>query len=78
MRRAGRRHRRCEPLLHRELPEIVAAGLARGKYVTVCTNALLLEKKLAQYKPHPRFNWSIHLDGDPEMHDRSVLPDRRL
>ena len=33
---------------------------------------LLLEKKLAQYKPHPAFNWSIHLDGDPEMHDRSV------
>ncbi|WP_158815650.1 adenosyl-hopene transferase HpnH [Methylocapsa sp. S129] len=61
-----------EPLLHKELPEIVTQALARGKYVTVCTNALLLEKKLAQYKPHPRFNWSIHLDGDPEMHDRSV------
>jgi len=61
-----------EPLLHRELPEIVTQALALGKYVTVCTNALLLEKKLAQYKPHPAFNWSIHLDGDPEMHDRSV------
>jgi hopanoid biosynthesis associated radical SAM protein HpnH len=61
-----------EPLLHRELPEIVSQALARGKYVTVCTNALLLEKKLSQYKPHPAFNWSIHLDGDPEMHDRSV------
>src|SRR6202521_249325 len=46
-----------EPLLHRELPEIVTAALKRGKYVTVCTNALLLEKKLGQYKPHPRFNW---------------------
>src|SRR3984885_5291653 len=61
-----------EPLLHKELPEIVTQALARGKYVTVCTNALLLEKKLSQYKPHPAFNWSIHLDGDPEMHDRSV------
>jgi hopanoid biosynthesis associated radical SAM protein HpnH len=61
-----------EPLLHRELDQVVAKALARGKYVTVCTNALLLEKKLGQYKPHPRFNWSIHLDGDPEMHDRSV------
>src|ERR1700721_827813 len=38
-----------EPLLHRELPEIVVAALERGKYVTVCTNALLLEKKLSQY-----------------------------
>jgi hopanoid biosynthesis associated radical SAM protein HpnH len=61
-----------EPLLHRELDEIVEKALARGKYVTVCTNALLLEKKLGQFKPHRRFNWSIHLDGDEEMHDRSV------
>jgi hopanoid biosynthesis associated radical SAM protein HpnH len=61
-----------EPLLHRELPEIVAAALAKKKYVTVCTNALLLEKKLDQYKPHRRFNWSVHLDGDKEMHDKSV------
>jgi len=61
-----------EPLLHKELPEIVTGALAKGKYVTVCTNALLLEKKLDRYKPHPRFNWSVHLDGDKEMHDRSV------
>jgi len=61
-----------EPLLHRELPEIVAGALAKRKYVTVCTNALLLEKKLDQYRPHRRFNWSVHLDGDKEMHDRSV------
>jgi hopanoid biosynthesis associated radical SAM protein HpnH len=61
-----------EPLLHRELDEIVDKALARGKYVTVCTNALLLEKKLSRFRPHSRFNWSIHLDGDAEMHDRSV------
>ena len=61
-----------EPLLHRELPEIVSGALAKRKYVTVCTNALLMQKRLEQYKPHPRFNWSVHLDGDKEMHDRSV------
>jgi hopanoid biosynthesis associated radical SAM protein HpnH len=61
-----------EPLLHRELREIVQGALAKGKYVTVCTNALLMDKKLGQYQPHPRFNWSVHLDGDKEMHDRSV------
>jgi hopanoid biosynthesis associated radical SAM protein HpnH len=61
-----------EPLLHRELPEIVRGALNAGKYVTVCTNALLMEKKLRQYQPHCRFNWSVHLDGDKEMHDRSV------
>jgi hopanoid biosynthesis associated radical SAM protein HpnH len=61
-----------EPLLHRELPEIVTGALAKGKYVTVCTNALLMEKKLGQYQPDGRFNWSVHLDGDKEMHDKSV------
>src|ERR1700728_3939799 len=35
-----------EPLLHRELPQIVEGAIARRKYVTVCTNALLLEKNL--------------------------------
>jgi hopanoid biosynthesis associated radical SAM protein HpnH len=61
-----------EPLLHRDLPEIVRGFLARRKIVIVCTNALLLPKKIDQYKPHPDFNWSIHLDGDREMHDQSV------
>jgi hopanoid biosynthesis associated radical SAM protein HpnH len=61
-----------EPLLHRELPEIVAGALAKGKFVTVCTNALLLDKKVNQYRPHKRFNWSVHLDGDEDMHDKSV------
>jgi hopanoid biosynthesis associated radical SAM protein HpnH len=61
-----------EPLLHKELPEIVEGAIARGKFVTVCTNALLLEKKIDQYKPSAAFNWSVHLDGDREAHDKSV------
>jgi hopanoid biosynthesis associated radical SAM protein HpnH len=61
-----------EPLLHRELPQIVRGFLDRRKIVIVCTNALLLPKKIDQYRPHRDFNWSIHLDGDREMHDHSV------
>jgi len=61
-----------EPLLHRDMPEIVRGFLARRKIVILCTNALLLAKKIDQYRPHPDFNWSIHLDGDKEMHDKSV------
>ena len=41
----------------------------------LCTNALLLAKKIDQYKPHPNFTWSIHLDGDKAMHDKSVCQD---
>jgi hopanoid biosynthesis associated radical SAM protein HpnH len=61
-----------EPLLHKEMPQIVDGLLARGKFIYLCTNALLLEKKLDQYKPHKNFAWDVHLDGDREMHDASV------
>ena len=61
-----------EPLLHREMPEIVEQILARKKFVYLCTNALLLEKKMDQFKPNPFFSWDVHLDGDRDMHDRAV------
>jgi hopanoid biosynthesis associated radical SAM protein HpnH len=61
-----------EPLLHKELPKIVEGIVARQKFVYLCTNALLMEKKIHQYKPSPFFVWSVHLDGDREMHDKSV------
>ena len=61
-----------EPLIHKDLPKIVDGIIARKKYAIVCTNALLLEKKIDDYKPSPYFTWSIHLDGDEQMHDKSV------
>src|SRR5215471_18689730 len=64
-----------EPLLHREMDKIVEGIVARRKFVYLCTNALLMEKKLDQFKPSPFFVWSVHLDGDQEMHDRSVCQD---
>ncbi|ACV74968.1 MAG: adenosyl-hopene transferase HpnH [Zymomonas mobilis] len=64
-----------EPLLHRDMPKIVKGALDKGKFVICCTNALLFAKKVDQYEPRPNFTWSIHLDGDKEMHDRSVSLD---
>jgi len=61
-----------EPLLHREIEQIVEGAIARKKFVIVCTNALLLEKKMALFKPSKWFTWSVHLDGDREEHDKSV------
>jgi hopanoid biosynthesis associated radical SAM protein HpnH len=61
-----------EPLLHKQLPEIVEGIVARRKYVYLCTNALLMDKKMSAYKPSVYFTWSVHLDGDREMHDASV------
>jgi len=61
-----------EPLLHREIHEVVEGIIARKKFVYLCTNALLMEKRIDLFKPNPFFVWSVHLDGDREMHDKSV------
>ena len=61
-----------EPLIHKEIGEIVAGIVARKKFVSLCTNALLLEKKLHLFKPSPYLFFSVHLDGLKEHHDKSV------
>ncbi len=61
-----------EPLLHKEIGEIVAALVARKRFVYLCTNALLLEKKLHLFTPSPYLTFSVHLDGLEDEHDRAV------
>jgi hopanoid biosynthesis associated radical SAM protein HpnH len=61
-----------EPLIHKEIGEIVAGIVARKKFVSLCTNALLMEKKLHLFKPSPYLFFSVHLDGLKEHHDKSV------
>jgi len=64
-----------EPLIHKEMPQIVAGIIARKKYVYLCTNALLLKKRIDDYTPSPYLTFSIHLDGMQERHDTSVCQD---
>ncbi|HWF93722.1 MAG TPA: adenosyl-hopene transferase HpnH [Xanthobacteraceae bacterium] len=61
-----------EPLIHKEIGEIVKGLVARKKYVSLCTNALLLEKKLHLFEPSEFLFFSVHLDGIKEHHDKSV------
>jgi hopanoid biosynthesis associated radical SAM protein HpnH len=61
-----------EPLLHREIDTIVERIIARKKFVYLCTNALLLEKKIELFRPSAYLALTVHLDGDREDHDRSV------
>lgn len=61
-----------EPLIHKEMPEIVAELVKRKRFVYLCTNALLLEKKIDLFKPSQYLTFSIHLDGLEEHHDRAV------
>ena len=61
-----------EPLIHKEMPDIVAGIIQRKKFVYLCTNALLLSKRIRDYSPSPYFVFSIHLDGLEKRHDASV------
>lgn len=61
-----------EPLIHPEIDEIVRRLVARKKFVYLCTNGLLLERRLDRFTPSPYFAWAVHIDGLRERHDASV------
>ena len=61
-----------EPLIHKEMPEIVRGFVQRKKFVYLCTNALLLSRHMDDYTPSPYLTFSVHLDGGRDRHDTSV------
>ena len=68
-----------EPLLHREMPEIVRglSGAAEGSSSSAPMRCCW-RRRSTSTSPHQDFNWSIHLDGDKDMHDSIGLPGGRL
>ena len=61
-----------EPLIHPEIHLIARELIARKKFVYLCTNALLMERKMHLFEPSPYFAWAVHVDGLRERHDQSV------
>jgi hopanoid biosynthesis associated radical SAM protein HpnH len=61
-----------EPLIHPEIQQIVEGLIAQKRYIYLCTNAILLERKLHLFTPSKYLTFSIHLDGLKDMHDHSV------
>jgi hopanoid biosynthesis associated radical SAM protein HpnH len=61
-----------EPLLHPQITEIVRGLRERGRFIYLCTNALLLEQKLDEFEPDTHLSFSVHMDGPRSAHDRSV------
>lgn len=61
-----------EPLIHPEIDQIVNGLIERGRFIYLCTNALLLEKKLHLFKPSDYLTFSVHLDGLEKRHDEMV------
>ncbi len=64
-----------EPLVHPEIDKIASELIRRKKFVYLCTNGLLLEKKMERFEPSPYFAWAVHMDGLRERHDKSVCRD---
>ena len=61
-----------EPLIHPEIGAIVSGLIERKKFIYLCTNAILLEKKLDLFEPSPYLTFSVHMDGLQAEHDASV------
>ena len=61
-----------EPLIHPEIDVIARELVKRKKYVFLCTNAILMKKKLELFEPNRYFAWAVHIDGLRERHDESV------
>lgn len=61
-----------EPLIHKEMPQIIQGFVQRKKFVYLCTNALLLSRHMDNYAPSPYLTFSVHLDGGRDRHDASV------
>ena len=58
-----------EPLLYKDIAQLVKETLARGKVTYLCTNGTILDWKLDIFKPHPMFNINVHIDGMEKTHD---------
>jgi hopanoid biosynthesis associated radical SAM protein HpnH len=64
-----------EPLIHPEIDVMTSELIRRRRFVYLCTNAILMKKKLDRFEPSPYFAWAVHLDGLRERHDASVCRD---
>jgi hopanoid biosynthesis associated radical SAM protein HpnH len=64
-----------EPLIHPDIDKIIEGFVARKKYTYMCTNGLLLKRKLDLFKPSKYFSFTVHLDGLKAHHDNAVCRD---
>lgn len=61
-----------EPLIYSQVKPLVREVLDRGKHIIFCTNGLLLEDSLSDYRPTSRFTWNVHFDGTEAVHDKII------
>jgi len=64
-----------EPLMHPQIEVLVNELVKRKKYVFLCTNALLIPRKIDKFTPSRFFAFAVHIDGLAQRHDESVCKD---
>jgi len=59
-----------EPTIYPEFKELVDGIIERKRHIYLCTNALLMDKRVFdKVPPHKRLTINVHLDGLRETHD---------
>ena len=59
-----------EPTLYKDLKPLVSELLRQKKQIYLCSNGILTESFIEDFKPSSRLTLNIHLDGLEETHDR--------
>jgi hopanoid biosynthesis associated radical SAM protein HpnH len=61
-----------EPLVYPHIGELVRRLTETRHHIYLCTNALLLKRKLSEFTPSSRLIFNVHLDGQEQVHDMIV------
>ncbi len=61
-----------EPLIYRHIVPLVEELQRRDKYMYLCTNGWILDRKIDEFKPDRHLIVNLHLDGMEETHDAIV------
>jgi hopanoid biosynthesis associated radical SAM protein HpnH len=61
-----------EPLIYPDIEALVECLIEKKKHVYLCTNGVLLDKKIRGFRPSSRLFINVHLDGMEATHDCMV------
>jgi hopanoid biosynthesis associated radical SAM protein HpnH len=61
-----------EPLIYPDIEVLIECLIEEKKHVYLCTNGVMLDKKIRGFRPSSRLFINVHLDGMEATHDRMV------
>jgi hopanoid biosynthesis associated radical SAM protein HpnH len=61
-----------EPLLHPDIGRMVTELVRRKVYVYLCSNGVLMKRRMDRFTPSRYFAWVVHIDGLKDRHDGAV------